>query len=112
MKLDATQLQLQQQMQKLSALAKGGAAQATQNTSGNAAAANQFGDLLSNAISSVNHLQQQSSMAATQIETGDGGASLVKAVIASQKAGVAFEATVQVRNKVVSAYQDIMNMPI
>ena len=54
----------------------------------------------------------ESSRLAGQIETGDGGVSLVKAMIASQKAGIAFQATMQVRNKVVSAYQDIMNMPI
>ena len=67
---------------------------------------------LNNALNTVNQYQQESAMAATQVETGDGGASLVKAVIASQKANVAFQATVQVRNRVVSAYQDIMNMPI
>jgi flagellar hook-basal body complex protein FliE len=33
-------------------------------------------------------------------------------MISSQKSGIAFQATLQVRNKVVSAYQDIMNMPI
>ena len=53
-----------------------------------------------------------SGRASASIESGDGGISLVKAMIASQKANVAFQATVQVRNKVVSAYQDIMNMPI
>ena len=53
-----------------------------------------------------------SAQAANSIESGDGGVSLVKAMIASQKASVAFDAAVQVRNRVVSAYQDIMNMPI
>ena len=56
--------------------------------------------------------QQESAMLAQQIETGDGGASLVKAMIASQKANISFQAAIQVRNKVASAYKDIMNMPI
>ena len=71
-----------------------------------------FERLFTSAIERVNHYQQASAQAAVQVETGDGGASLVKAVIASQKASIAFQATVQVRNKIVSAYQDIMNMPI
>ena len=73
---------------------------------------NQFGDMLTKAVNNVNSQQMEASQLKTSIETGDGGVSLVKAMIASQKASVAFEATVQVRNKVVSAYQDIMNMPI
>jgi len=107
------------QMQRLSQLAKSGANQGVPNvgqagdvTQTGGANGGQFGNLLTHAINTVNHLQQQSAQAATQVESGDGGASLVKAVIASQKASVAFEATVQVRNRVVSAYQDIMNMPI
>ncbi|MGX5174554.1 flagellar hook-basal body complex protein FliE [Aliikangiella sp. IMCC44653] len=101
------------QMHKLSQLAKSGGAQASQNINpANAAQPTDFTQVLSGAINKVNQYQQESAQAATQIETGDGGASLVKAVIASQKASVAFQATLQVRNKVVNAYQDIMNMPI
>ncbi|WP_444994886.1 flagellar hook-basal body complex protein FliE [Aliikangiella sp. IMCC44359] len=101
------------QMQRLNQLAKNGANQnVTDVSSSNPVKQNDFGNVLNNAIGKVNQYQQQSSLAASQVETGDGGASLVKAVIASQKASVAFQATVEVRNKVVSAYQDIMNMPI
>jgi flagellar hook-basal body complex protein FliE len=71
-----------------------------------------FSSLLSQAINTVNTQQAEASTLAHQVEMGDQGASLVKAMIASQKANVAFQATVQVRNKVVSAYQEIMNMPI
>ncbi|TQV75330.1 flagellar hook-basal body complex protein FliE [Aliikangiella marina] len=101
------------QMQRLNQLAKSGSnvapSSAVSETQGTT---NQFGNVLTNAINTVNKYQQASSQAAASVETGDGGASLVKAVIASQKANVAFQATVQVRNRVVSAYQDIMNMPI
>jgi len=101
--------QLLSQMQQLSKLAKAGENSAI-NTATPASA--EFGGLLTKAINSVNQQQAEAGLLARQVEAGDGGVSLVKAMIASQKASVAFQATMQVRNKVVSAYQDIMNMPI
>lgn len=71
-----------------------------------------FSNLLTRAINSVNSAQMESGRLSRQIESGDGGASLVKAMIASQKAGISFQAIMQVRNKVAAAYKDIMNMPI
>lgn len=113
MKTGFDQSQLLTQLQKLTELAKAGNTQAGAGIAENGAVAKpEFGNLLNKAIDNVNQLQMDSAKAATQIEAGDGGVSLVKAMIASQKANVAFQATVQVRNKVVSAYQDIMNMPI
>ena len=113
MKAGFDQNQLLTQLHKLSELAKSGSTQSA-NGLGESNAINQpeFGSLLTKAIDNVNQLQMDSGRAAASIESGDGGVSLVKAMIASQKANVAFQATVQVRNKVVSAYQDIMNMPI
>ena len=71
-----------------------------------------FSNLLVRAINNVNATQQESGMLASKIETGDGGASLVQAMIASQKANISFQAALQVRNKVAAAYHDIMKMPI
>ena len=71
-----------------------------------------FGNMLTRAINNVNDLQMQSSQMAKQVEVGDGGVSLVRAMIASQKSSIAFQATMQVRNKVATAYKDIMNMPL
>ena len=110
MKTGFDQNQLLTQLHKLSELAKAGVSQPNANISG--VGKPEFGNLLTKAIDNVNQLQMDSGRAAASIESGDGGVSLVKAMIASQKANVAFQATVQVRNKVVSAYQDIMNMPI
>lgn len=105
--------QLLQQMQTLNKVAKSGASLASQsgvqNVSNGGA---DFGNLLTRAINTVNSQQMEAGKLTSQIETGDGGVSLVKAMIASQKSGIAFQATLQVRNKIVSAYQDIMNMPI
>jgi flagellar hook-basal body complex protein FliE len=43
---------------------------------------------------------------------GDDSVSLSDVMIAGQKANIAFQATIQVRNKLVSAYQDMMNMQV
>ncbi len=72
----------------------------------------QFGDLLSRAIDTVNGLQQDAKSKVTAVEMGDRRVSLAEAMIAAQKSSVAFEATVQVRNKLVEAYKEIMNMPV
>ncbi len=101
--------QLLAQMQQISKLAKAGSSTGIAPTSSSGA---EFGNLLSKAIDTVNKQQMEAGRLTNQVETGDGGVSLVKAMIASQKASVAFQATLQVRNRVVSAYQDIMNMPI
>jgi flagellar hook-basal body complex protein FliE len=71
-----------------------------------------FGQLLSQAVGSVNQLQQASGSLATRLDMGDTTVTLSDTVIAREKAGVAFEATVQVRNKLVEAYKEIMSMPV
>ena len=71
-----------------------------------------FGDLFKQAINSVNDTQQQASELATAYEKGDPKVSLAQVMVATQKASVSFQAITQVRNKLVEAYQDIMNMPM
>jgi flagellar hook-basal body complex protein FliE len=71
-----------------------------------------FGDMFNNAINSVNETQQSSGALATAYQQGDPGVSLTQVMVASQKASVSFQALTQVRNKLVEAYQDVMNMPI
>ncbi len=45
-------------------------------------------------------------------ESGDANVSLAEVMVASQKASVSFQAMLQVRNKLVEAYKDVMNMPM
>ncbi|BAX52280.1 Flagellar hook-basal body complex protein FliE [Photobacterium damselae subsp. piscicida] len=71
-----------------------------------------FGNLLNDALKTVNNLQGQSSDLATRFEQGDRSVSLSDVMIARNKSSVAFEATVQVRNKMVEAYKELMNMPV
>lgn len=71
-----------------------------------------FSDLMTNALDTVNDLQKESGRLSTAIENGAEGVTLTQAMIASQKASVAFSAVSEARNKLVSAYEKIMNMPI
>ena len=89
------------------------AAQAEGSTVGSIGA-NQppFANVLNNALNQVNDLTQNADGLKTQYELGDTNVSLGEVMIASQKANLGFEASVRVRNKVVQAYQDIMNMPV
>ncbi len=71
-----------------------------------------FGDLLQGAINNVNRLQKSSSDLQTRFDMGDPNVSLSDVMIARNKSSVAFEATIQVRNKMVDAYKELMNMPV
>lgn len=71
-----------------------------------------FSKLMKSAVDQVNDTQKASAKLKTAFEMGDPNVTLVDTVIASQKASVAFEATVQVRNKFVNAYEEIMRMSV
>ncbi len=71
-----------------------------------------FAVMLKQSIDSVNDTQQASGKMTKAFETGDTDVSLAEVMIASQKAGVSFQAMLQVRNKLVEAYQDVMKMPM
>ena len=60
----------------------------------------------------VNNVQQHAAKLARDFELGAPDANLTEAMISMQKASISFQYTLQVRNKMVSAYQDIMNMPV
>jgi flagellar hook-basal body complex protein FliE len=71
-----------------------------------------FGQLLQQAVESVNDTQMQSAELQRAYELGDENVDLTQVMIQMQKASVSFEAMTQVRNRLISAYQDIINMPI
>lgn len=71
-----------------------------------------FSTLLQQSVDKVNELQQQSGALGTAFELSDPNVSLAEVMIAKQKAGIAFQAVLQVRNKLLSAYKDIMSMPV
>jgi flagellar hook-basal body complex protein FliE len=78
---------------------------------GNAQGAPGFSDLIRQSIDKVNELQVSSKNTAEAYERGE-GVPLTDVVLSMQKSSLAFEATLQVRNKVLKAYEDILNMPV
>ena len=71
-----------------------------------------FSEMLSDAINGVNSMQLNAKDQIKKFEMGDPGLSMADVMVAKEKSGIAFEATVQVRNKVMEAYKQIMNMPV
>lgn len=78
----------------------------------NPAEKSNFSDMMVKAIDTVNDSQKAASQLATRFEMGDPNVGITEVMIASQKASVSYEALTQVRNKLVKAYEDIMNMPV
>jgi flagellar hook-basal body complex protein FliE len=74
--------------------------------------ANEFSTMLKQAVDGVNGMQLESKDLQQRFEMGDKSLSLAEVMLTKEKAGIAFEATVQVRNKVLEAYKTIMNMPV
>ena len=72
----------------------------------------EFGALLKNSIDSVNAAQSTATDLKAAFETGTTDKTLAEVMIASQKADLSFRAMTEVRNKLITAYQDIMNMPV
>jgi len=75
-------------------------------------AAPAFGTLLKQGIDAVNSTQQSADALASAWERGEPGVDLARVMVETQKASVSFQALAQVRNRLISAYQDIMNMSI
>ncbi len=71
-----------------------------------------FAQMLKQGIDAVNSTQQKADALSNAWERGDPGVDLARVMIETQKASVSFQALAQVRNRLVSVYQDIMNMSI
>jgi flagellar hook-basal body complex protein FliE len=91
------------------------AAQASGRTSETQSAATDgtdFAQVLQNSIEQVNQTQQQAEGMAANFAAGESTSNLHEVMISLQKANVSFQEMVQVRNKLVTAYNDVMNMTI
>lgn len=71
-----------------------------------------FSQVLKSSLDGVNNAQSKADVLGQRFSLGDDTVNLSDVMISMQKASVAFQATVQVRNKFVSAYQEIMNMQV
>jgi len=89
------------------------AAQASSSPAAAPAAPNQdFAALLQAAVNEVNTAKRDAKAISQQFEMGDPNANLQDVVMSLQKASLSFQTMVQVRNKLVSAYQEIMSMQV
>lgn len=104
----ALRQQIMERSQLIQQVRSPDAAQAPQGTSGPAGS---FTDTLQGALENVNSAQQKSTEISAAYEKGE-VVDIAKVMLARQEAGVAFEATLQVRNKLLNAYQDIMRMGV
>lgn len=71
-----------------------------------------FGDAIKRALDQVNAMQTDADVKAQAVQMGEPDASLESSMVAIAKANVAFQTAVQVRNRLVSAYHDLMNMQV
>jgi flagellar hook-basal body complex protein FliE len=101
--------QILQQIRSMAAMADG---IQSSTPAGTEAAGLDFGRILKDSVNEVNQVQQKAQTMATAFESGDPTANLSEVMIAIQKANVSFQAMTQVRNNLVSAYKEIMNMQV
>ena len=106
--ISKTQNHLLNQMQALESLARG---QQLQQAEVKTEQSLNFGELMQQAIDGVNETQMQAASLTKAFELGE-DVDLSRVMIAVQKSRISFEALTQVRNKLLSAYQDVMNMSV
>lgn len=80
-------------------------------TAGPKEGANSFGTLLGQAVASLDGLQEKATDAAVSLASGSGG-ELHGALIATEEASLAFQLALQMRNKLIEAYQEVMRMQV
>lgn len=90
------------------------AAQSTPTETGQvqSASGDNFATLLKQSVDEVNDIQQTAGKLSSAFSAGDPNVDVAEVMIALQKAGVAFQAMTEVRNRLVSAYQEIMSMQV
>ena len=71
-----------------------------------------FANMLNQAFENVNFLQNDSTNKQTRFDLGDRSVTLSDVMLASQKSSISFEATIQIRNKMIEAYKTISQMQI
>lgn len=72
----------------------------------------EFGQVLKQAIDAVSAQQNESTRLVNGFQNGTGTASLAEVMVAMQKSSLSFTAMTEVRNRLIEAYKDIMNMPV
>lgn len=71
----------------------------------------EFSTILKNKVNEINQLQSDADQAITKVELGNSG-NIHDAIIALEKADLSFRKMIQVRNKILEAYQEVMRMQV
>lgn len=71
-----------------------------------------FSNIFTEALNTVNKLHQDAGKVTKAFELGDRNISLAEVMITRSKAGIASDAAIQVRNKAIEGYKEIMSMPV
>lgn len=101
---------IEQMLSQLRATADAAGSKSTSATS--AAGGTEFSSALANALQEVSQAQESAQQMAQDFSSGNSEVNLQDVMVNLQKANLSFQQMVQVRNKLVSAYQDIMNMQV
>ena len=100
------------EMRAAMAVAQGNGIGKSESTQAGSAGGVDFANVLRSSLDGVAKVQNQATVLQNAFVMGDDKVSLSDAMIAMQKANISLQTTVQVRNKVVAAYNDIMNMQV
>lgn len=103
--------QVLSQMRSMQALAQGQSV-GSELRATEAASSSQFSNLMTQSIADVNASMQESKAVTAAFESGDPSVSLAEVMITAQKASLQFTGMTEVRNKLLNAYQEVMNMPV
>ncbi|HXI78085.1 MAG TPA: flagellar hook-basal body complex protein FliE [Steroidobacteraceae bacterium] len=103
-------MQIQQVLAEMRSLQARASGVAEAPTAG--AQPSEFANLMKNSIDHVATMQKQATALANAYEAGDKSVDLTKVMLEVQKAGLAFHAMTEVRNKLVDAYTQVMNMSV
>ena len=95
------------QMRAMAAQAQGKTPDITNSTN-----QSDFSELLRQSVDKVNETKMDSKKLADAFQAGDPNVQVSEVMVAMQKSSVSFQAMLQVRNKLVSAYQEVMNMQV
>jgi flagellar hook-basal body complex protein FliE len=106
---DINTANLIEQMRMMIAQAEGRKIEGSSDSEGGSGS---FGAVFQNALNQVNEANNHSVDLTNRYELGDPNVSLADVMVETQKASLGFQGALMVRNKIVQAYQDIMNMPV
>jgi flagellar hook-basal body complex protein FliE len=108
-------MQIQQvlaEMRALQARASGAASGAATETGAAGAQSVDFASLMKSSVDQISTMQNQATALSSAYEAGDTSVDLTKVMLEVQKAGLAFRAMTEVRNKLLDAYSQVMNMSV